>query len=101
MAPDNRLLNLLAEGEHFLSALERHEQDHVIDRLVGWQLRVEQYVLQMPEYISEPSQQKGNSLLQLVKRIEIALAQQLEWIKDQQSTHRHQHNVLQKYTQNT
>jgi hypothetical protein len=101
MAPDNRLLNLLAEGEHFLSALERHEQDHVIDRLVGWQLRVEQYVLQMPEYISEPSQQKGVSLISLVQRLEQAFKNQADWIQKQQYQVQQQHLAAQKYTKNT
>ena len=98
---DTYLLNLLAEGEHFLLALQLHEQDDVTKQLGDWQGRVEQYVAQMPELASEQAQQKGASLLSLVRRLEQAFKDQAEWIQKQQYQVQQQHLAAQKYTKNT
>ncbi len=98
---DTYLLNLLAEGEHFLLALQLHEQDDVTKQLGDWQARVEQYVAQMPEQASEQAQQKGASLMSLVQRLEEAFKRQAEWIQRQQYQVQQQHLAAQKYTKNT
>jgi hypothetical protein len=98
---DNQLLALLAEGEHFLLALQQHDQDDVTNQLGDWQARVEQYVAQMPEQASEQAQQKGASLISLVQRLEQAFKNQADWIQKQQYQVQQQHLAAQKYTKNT
>jgi ATP-dependent Clp protease ATP-binding subunit ClpA len=98
---DKRLLALLAEGEHFLLALQQHDQDEVTNQLGDWRARVEQYVAQMPEQASEQAQQKGASLMSLVQRLEQAFKSQAEWIQKQQYQVQQQHLAAQKYTKNT
>jgi hypothetical protein len=95
------LLNLLAEGEQFLLALQQHDQDDVTNQLGDWQARVEQYVAQMPEQASEQAQQKGVSLISLVQRLEQAFKNQADWIQKQQYQVQQQHLAAQKYTKNT
>lgn len=97
---DVTFLNLLAEGEGFLLSLAKHDQETVLEKLSAWQTRVEDYIARMPDTTSELSLQKGNALITLVKRLEVAFIQQAEWIKQQQTTQRQQHTVAQKYTQN-
>ncbi|MCL5796573.1 MAG: hypothetical protein M1579_03615 [Gammaproteobacteria bacterium] len=97
---DVTFLNLLAEGEGFLLSLAKHDQDTVLEQLSAWQTRIEDYIAQMPDTTSQLSLQKGNALITLVKRLEVAFSQQAEWIKQQQTIQRQQHTVAQKYTQN-
>lgn len=98
---DKTLLTLLSQGEHFLLALNRHEQDEVTEQLLSWQSHVEQYVAQMSEQASEQAQQKGASLMSLVQRLEQAFKRQADWIQKQQYQVQQQHLAAQKYTKNT